>query len=746
MEHRLITGGAQYLPFARSRIKAMRATGLDWATERYNFGDGEVEVRLEGEIDYIKLSGGGCEMPMDSGVVDLNSIVFTNPAGYVPGTLHRSDAVENYTEEYGEPDGRIPGNLKNTGDGSAGQIAGTVRYAGGFRGSIPPADAPAPSFTGRRALPGEDAQPDENLANKKRVAASYPASMLTGRARLYLQALYGLPMYDYAFNEDGEPTSVRKEYLQVATDGNGVVVPTADRTATITLNVDSGIYLDPATGKHYLILPDPVTTRIFPLKSSTCGESMRKLLAGKDPSPNDPLTDLDRHHIETYILSQSLPDATKMTTAGSSRTGDASFSFGYGWKWNWNGTQADRIVWDGTIGQSRTHALVTTSHWQFILTHKGDGEFTTACGSVEGPATWGLPINMFNVVYPNWAFGQLQKFLDYPAFLGNFDAPIYCFYRKNELQVVRVTCSQRTLEDEWFWTPHYFQNRDNWKAGGTFDKTCITLGLGGGNSYHVDGGPPFFDIRFNVNGTEYGPMPYGKSQVGIYNEVGAKALTGAEDDSTSGPYNLNNDTETTDLNSGPVDMSNYPGSIGPPAQVTVRGPGEYYTDIFLQASYRVKQTVLTKRADVWGFVVIPFFDAEAAYILCHHDEVDAHTGVHDATQTAYPFVSRSTGPGAATTAYWAIAQDPPTTSPADDFNVVRPQLSKKDLHCARGTVEALDFPMNDAFWNTEAPFIPDTFATLGSAHPLNPVALARTKIDPAGIDEDPDHPVIVGWA
>lgn len=57
MEHKLIQGGEQYLPFARSRIKALRATGLNYASEKILLPDGEVRVRIVGRHSYIELSG-----------------------------------------------------------------------------------------------------------------------------------------------------------------------------------------------------------------------------------------------------------------------------------------------------------------------------------------------------------------------------------------------------------------------------------------------------------------------------------------------------------------------------------------------------------------------------------------------------------------------------------------------------------------------------------------------------------------
>lgn len=59
MEHKLIRGGGQYLPFARSRIKAMRATGLTYASQKFVIDGCFVWVTIADDQDYIRLEGGG---------------------------------------------------------------------------------------------------------------------------------------------------------------------------------------------------------------------------------------------------------------------------------------------------------------------------------------------------------------------------------------------------------------------------------------------------------------------------------------------------------------------------------------------------------------------------------------------------------------------------------------------------------------------------------------------------------------
>ena len=58
MEHKLILGGEQFLPFARSRIKALRAAGLQHASQQFEIEGVSIKVRIEGEHEYIRLEGG----------------------------------------------------------------------------------------------------------------------------------------------------------------------------------------------------------------------------------------------------------------------------------------------------------------------------------------------------------------------------------------------------------------------------------------------------------------------------------------------------------------------------------------------------------------------------------------------------------------------------------------------------------------------------------------------------------------
>lgn len=86
MEHKLILGGEQYLPFARSRIKALRATGLSYGSQQYEVDGVSIKVRTSGEHDFIRIEGGNASQYL----VTPNNTAF--PAGDDVGGTEAVDA------------------------------------------------------------------------------------------------------------------------------------------------------------------------------------------------------------------------------------------------------------------------------------------------------------------------------------------------------------------------------------------------------------------------------------------------------------------------------------------------------------------------------------------------------------------------------------------------------------------------------------------------------------------------------
>lgn len=59
MEHWVILGGEHLLPFARSRIKALKALGIAYASQSFEVDGASVKVSIEPGHEYLRIEGGG---------------------------------------------------------------------------------------------------------------------------------------------------------------------------------------------------------------------------------------------------------------------------------------------------------------------------------------------------------------------------------------------------------------------------------------------------------------------------------------------------------------------------------------------------------------------------------------------------------------------------------------------------------------------------------------------------------------
>ncbi len=76
MEHRLILGGEQYLPFARSCVTKLKKMGLPYANQSFEIDGVSIRVRIEPEHEYIRIEGGlvGYEfLAADAGYTELSN-------------------------------------------------------------------------------------------------------------------------------------------------------------------------------------------------------------------------------------------------------------------------------------------------------------------------------------------------------------------------------------------------------------------------------------------------------------------------------------------------------------------------------------------------------------------------------------------------------------------------------------------------------------------------------------------------
>lgn len=460
MEHKLIQGGEQWLPFARNRIKAMRATGLPHASQTFVMGDGSrVHTWITPAADYIRIDGGNSGLIyMDSGVVDMRSANPDNLLRFVPGIFYDTQTTAAYKAAFSTPtpSGEF---LLNPAKTKNGQFAGDLH--GQFAGYVQANPQPPRSFAplvkvnddGTTTVSTED----ESLATKKISANKYPASCFTGRMRMYVQAAYGQPLYDPTANGDAAEApqkSIRSWDNLIP----GLIIPYAQEIPKpakldLEVNVSAGV-VKTTDGKHWLVNVANDRLYIYPLKGSVAAERARPYIAdaSKDLSPGE------KEKLESYVLSTCRPVFSKMVVVplGGSYQ---SISMGYGWHWDWGGNQADIVVHTDyspgtTTPGSGPDTNIETHHNRLTLkpNYGEDGRvagWSASVGAVSDPVRWGLSRRIGGIAYPVWGNDELGV----PSVAGKLNAmdaklltatvTVYAYYAGSEL----VECKLQTISD-----------------------------------------------------------------------------------------------------------------------------------------------------------------------------------------------------------------------------------------------------------------------------------------------------------
>lgn len=334
---------------------------------------------------------------MDSGIVDLLSIAPYNPLTLVSAPLYYGSIQRAYFA------------LK--------KLLGKIIPPSILTTTPPPESVAGRSFLAERG----------DLVGKKDCAAKCPASMFTGKARLYAQALYGNDLINWKWTLD-IPDGLSPRMVH----DNGAV-----------LNINSGIYIDDKY-THWLITIYPDGIRITKLVRDKRVEPLIAKL-------KDPACLADHKKIEAYILAYSTPSST-MTFALDVSVPTTDM-LGYGWKFNWDGSRADIIQ---HVESSPVH---TSTHFRFSFNRNSSAvvpgnltlpeqeatRWTVGLSIVEGPVTWHNSKFSQTIASPDWLTNTLAIFGTLYGGAVGMAVPIYCFYKDDgALEIFRYTVSGGT--------------------------------------------------------------------------------------------------------------------------------------------------------------------------------------------------------------------------------------------------------------------------------------------------------------
>jgi len=324
MEHKLITGGEQWLPFARSRIKALRATGLAYASQKFEIEGALIDVRIEPGHEHIRIEGGGSTAYLETGVLTWEFHGINDPK-WGEAAKWRFVDIQTNLPYLGTivAGGADVGKQKNEPELSDGQWSRAIGYPKAKAGSTPEIETKN-AETERKYL-------DSTLV-KKKVMSAYPSSLFSGKMRLYMQSLYGA--------REPESAGDLPFFLDETTDPPIAMFNNkVGSGSSISVRPDSmGIFTAPDNTYWLLDINEgPGKVLVFKIDTSATKGLVDAL---RDHSS-------DRVKLESYIFANSklvIPDLNGQIYAKGSFNMVPGEPLAYGWKWNNDGTRASIVV------------------------------------------------------------------------------------------------------------------------------------------------------------------------------------------------------------------------------------------------------------------------------------------------------------------------------------------------------------------------------------------------------------------
>ena len=352
MEHKVITGGEQWLPFARSRIKALRATGLAYASQKFEVEGALVEVRIEPGHEYIRIAGGTPEAYLETGQLNWSFHGLGDPLWAEAATWKFMD-IPTSSAYLGKivAGGPEVGKQKNDPALVEGQYSLAIGYPRSKSESAP-----------ERETKDKKTEADykDSTLSKKGIMSMYPASIFSGKMRLFMQSIYGAK----------EPE--KKEDLPFIFDPNDIV--------------PVGMFKDKKGGGMLRIRPESMgiftapdnTYWLLDINSGPGKVLVNKVNADKVAGLVKSLSNgADRTKTEAYIFANSyieipIEQSKQLWANGSFQMAPGS-ELAYGWKWNIDGSKASIVVHEmrgDTIPTTRLHAY--TVHLTFTYAKQDD--------------------------------------------------------------------------------------------------------------------------------------------------------------------------------------------------------------------------------------------------------------------------------------------------------------------------------------------------------------------------------------
>lgn len=618
--HVILLGDSQragaYLPYGKHLVRQLLASRQPYGKRVGRPGSGiMVEAWVSGEHRWVRITAEECgPFLMESGIVGLQNIGFLY-SHLNDGLMHYSPQIRTY--------------------GADKRLLGKLNKLPGLASTVTPELQATPAMSAELDDEGNrDPSSEGALVMKKYCAATIPPSIFTGKLRLYFQAHYGkkLASWDFSPNTANQPPS-----LDWTTKKGG------DDYTFQFHSSSTGIFTDSAK-RHWLVQlgtkGSSATTdqaNVFKMVAHPCAERMRPLLLDPDVS------DDDKERIEAYILAASYPDPGFCVSKPVSIP--INYSLGYGWHFNWSGTAADIVEIEtiSTGGSSYKHR--STHHRINIERHDEYVDDPTNTALENEDRRWSFDLEQVEqaewknskwtevIACPDWSEKKLVIFGALFGATYGSAAPVYCFYNRDELRVVRYTRSGggANVTGSGTSSPVWFMGEYARGPGLTFP--CAGYNNVGGHASSLDQREyPADDIvkSFECAGASIDATDASWSFWRVNRSSISYTSTGTRDDFYIADY------ASSDFNVGdPSVTTTAPGCYVSHTSdvVTVHGPA-YGHEAVLNAEYNVTNITGDHAESSELLCVIPFGDAEAAYLWGAQSILENFTGSSGARTTS----------------------------------------------------------------------------------------------------------------
>lgn len=408
--------------WARQKLSFMLANHPGATSQVFMPVDGVV-IRVDTRPNKITIASAEGGIYMESGFIDFVSTGKCTEAAYRPGTL-------NYNA-------KVIAELN-----SATPIQGKVK--------LKATDLPESPFTGELLADGssslavgckpssmlpEIVTPDPcnvtysnggycglDLLFRKQAMQKAPASLYTGKLRLFIQAMYGSTRSDF--------TNDTSKVLLQDQSGKVYANPADGRIKLEHSGIGSYWLYTIGPGGYALCYFDGFNLHIIPLLLTDVAQKFAEALVGH-PLANDFKF---KTKVEAYLLAYAKPvyDSSLWTTipvSGPSVLGDP---LSYGWHTNWDGSEAHMVSFYADQPNNRflsnQYKLTITK----IVSSEGLISFSASMAITEANKpfnNWSTALHLFYYDEEKQEMMPVPKPTIFPPAIFNFDAPVYCTTR-----------------------------------------------------------------------------------------------------------------------------------------------------------------------------------------------------------------------------------------------------------------------------------------------------------------------------